>query len=216
MKRALSSYVKKNCSLNMKREIFGFIMSFVLLLMLSGMNENAVYAQANVGNTAPSVSIAEGAEWHYFKGMQKPPRAWNSSGFDDSSWYVGPSGFGYGPNTYGTYLGDMHNSYATVYARYEFAVSNLDRLASMTLSVVCDGPFVAYLNGIAVMRTNTIQISDPGGIPQSEQFDISGFMHELFPRENVLAVECSNDDIQSNDFSFIPAFEVLENKEVQQ
>ncbi|MBI5055577.1 MAG: hypothetical protein HZB61_03035 [Nitrospirae bacterium] len=160
---------------------------------------NTSFAQAG-----PIVSISEGDEWHYFKGTQKPPRGWNRNGFDYSNWQKGPSGFGYGKTSNKTNLGDMRGNYSTVYARSEFDINNIYAVGGMTLSLFCDGAFVAYLNGIEIIRNDSGRMA--------EQFDVSGFIHELLPGKNVLSVECSNDDINSNDFSFIPYFKILESQ----
>lgn len=181
------------------------IMSLMLIVVMSGIFERTVQAQNNVGNVSPNVTISEGAEWSYLKGIQAPPRKWKEQGFDDSSWLKGRSGFGYGGSNNRTNLGDMRGNYSTVYARTEFTVNNIYTVTGMTLAVGCDGPFIAYLNGVEIFRNNA-------GMLQLEVLDVSGFIHELFPRKNVLAVECSNDDITSNEFSFIPIFEVHEDQ----
>lgn len=106
----------------------------------------------------------------------------------------------------------MRGNYLTFYARKDFIIDNPAAVTKMILSLVCDGPFIAYLNGIEVFRTNTVQISDTGqsiGRPVLEPIDISGFAHELLPGGNVLAIQCDNDDIASGDYSFIPLFEVF-------
>lgn len=152
------------------------------------------------------VQIKEGDEWCYFKGEQKPPQGWNNSGFDDSNWQRGPSGFGYGNKQVGdqnknaTNLEDMKGNYLTVYVRKDFIIDDAREVTNMILSIDCDGPFIAYLNGIEIIRNSS-------GM-KGEKLDISGFVYELFPGENILAVEGNNDDIDSDDFSFTPYFEL--------
>ena len=217
MRRVLKFNTKRDNSHNPISDILHVIMLFIIIVGGIVVFEHAVYAQISAANSPSSVRIQEGDEWYYFKGVQPPPKEWTSSGFNYGNWQKGPSGLGYGISGNRTYLGDMQGNYSTVFARKEFAVSNLQTVTGMTLSVVCDGPFIAYLNGIEIIRTNTIQVSSPDQINNSiqvEQFDISGFRHELFPRDNVLSIECSNDDINSSDFSFIPIFEVLESEKV--
>ncbi len=182
-----------------------FILFFILALCMLGIFDQPVQA-------ASKVRIIEGDEWHYFKGKTKPPRRWNHIGFDHSHWHKGPTGLGYGRPNLRTVLGDMQGNYLSVYARREFTIAKPAAVTGINLSVVCDGPFIAHINGIEVIRTNTIQMSTPGqaiGSPLAEQLDISGFAHELLPGSNVLTIECNNDDIDSNDFYFIPFFEVL-------
>lgn len=218
MKKALIYCVRKCGASGIKKGILHFVTAFLFLMPWGGININSVHAQSDIQNTISDVSIAEGDEWYFFAGAITPPRAWHSSDFDVSSWKKGQSGFGYGSGANRTYLADMQGNYSTVYARQEFDINDIQKVAGIRLSVVCDGPFIAYLNGIEVIRTNTVQIeaySQPGSPPQAEPLDISGFAHELFPYENVIAVECSNDDINSLGFSFIPLFEVLVNQEVR-
>jgi hypothetical protein len=188
-----------------------FIITFVLVILTVGVSEQIAQASS-------ITRISEGDEWSYFKGVQDPPRKWHDAGFDDSNWQKGASGLGYGIGSNRTYLGDMRSNYLTVYARREFTINKPQTVKGINLTVVCDGPFITYLNGIEVIRTNTIQISthDPStGTPPAEPYNISGFVHELLSGKNVLSVQCDNDDINSDDFSFIPSFEVLEDEEVR-
>jgi len=193
-----------------KKDRFCRLIKFLLCLILFSIFsvlETGISEHTSLAASTSTLKIDEGAEWHYFKGTQKPPYGWNSSGFNVSSWQKGPSGFGYGKGTNRTYLGDMKGKYLTVYARREFT-ADYQGISSMSLYVSCDGPFVAYLNGIEVIRNS----AGLGGISDQspERLDITGFAHELFPGINVLSVECSNDDINSDDFTFIPFFDLTE------
>jgi hypothetical protein len=206
MKRALGLKGKGNSSQGLIHGMLYCAMIFVLIAFMSGIFKQSVHAQSSAHDTISMVSIKEGDEWTYFKGVQKPPRKWNQSGFDDSQWLKGTSGFGYGHTSISTHLGDMMGNYSTVYARKEFTVDNIYTVTGMTMTVICDGPFTAYLNGMKVIRSKSVRQRSQ----QSEKLDISGFAHELFPGSNQLSVQCSNDDVNSDDFSFIPYFEVLE------
>ena len=152
------------------------------------------------------VQVSEGDEWRYFKGTTKPPYKWTDAGFDDSNWQKGLTGIGYGRGNR-TYLGDMQGNYSTVYARRQFTINDIYSVTGMTLSIACDGAFIAYLNGVEMIRNASVNTT-----ASAERLDISGFIHELLPGKNVLSVECSNDDINSKDFSFIPVFVVLEHQ----
>jgi hypothetical protein len=202
MKRELRSDVPNNLLYGL---IDCIIYAFIAFVFIAGMNviiEQDVHAQTHADSQSSIVQIKEGDEWRYFKGIQKPPLNWNRGGFDDKNWQTGPSGFGYGQGMNRTYLGDMQGNYSTVYARRALAINNIYNVTGMTLSLVCDGAFIAYLNGMEIIRNSSSL--------QRELFDVSGFIHELLPGKNVLSVECTNDNINSNDFSFIPFFEVLE------
>jgi len=205
MKRALIFYLKKNSSPVLNKDILNLAMSLMLILFISSFSGHKAYAQSNEDNLTANVSISEGADWKYMKGTQPPHRYWKDNGYDDSSWLSGKTALGYGRSNIKTHLGDMQGSYSALYARKTFNVNNIYTVTGMNLSVACDGPFIAYINGIEVIRNSSS--SAP-----AETLNISGFIHELFPRENVLSIECNNDHINSSDFSFIPSFEVLEDQ----
>ena len=148
------------------------------------------------------LNIAEGSQWRYLTGNDKSPDKWNHSGFDDSSWQEGPSGFGYGTGKNKTILKDMKGNYKTVYVRSKFTVREDRKITRMILSIVCDGPFVAYFNNIEIIRSKKRQKGDP--------LNMIGFAHELQYGTNILSVKCSNDDINSEDFRFVPSFQYSE------
>jgi hypothetical protein len=160
------------------------------------------------------VRIVEGDAWRYFKGKAKPPFKWNRVDFDDGNWPNGLTGLGYGSRNR-THLDDMQGNYSTVYSRRQFTINNRRAVTGMTFSIICDGPFIAYLNGTEVIRNDwapTFTSDQYTAAPQAEQLDIGGFIHKLLPGKNVISVECNNDDINSTDFSFVPSFEILEDQ----
>ncbi len=185
--------------------------SFCFILGMSGIFEQNAYAKVASGSSSKKVKIEKGDEWRYFKGEQKPQDGWNRSGFDDSNWQRGQSGFGYGNgkgNGNGknlTSLEDMKGNYSSVYVRSDFIVDDVHAVTKMTLTIDCDGPFIAYIDGIEIIRNES-------GL-KDELLDVSGFIHELFSGENILAIECSNDDINSDEFSFTPYFELTESQD---
>jgi hypothetical protein len=172
--------------------VLNCMLSLTLIVLISGVNEHTAHAESKV-------SIIKGDEWSYFKGEKMPPHKWNHLGFDDTTWQRGRSQFGYGSDRFETLLSDMRGNYSTLYVRREFTV-NPSKIKRINLSIVCNGPFMAYINGIEVARSKT-RLTEP--------IDISGFVHELLPGKNVLAIECSNDDINSNSFQFSPFLEIL-------
>jgi len=181
-----------------------YIMLALCFIVTSQISAQIAYAQQNNEKTTSNVSIKDGDEWQYFKGVEKPPRYWNQNGFDASSWLKGSAGLGYGTPLNKTPLDDMQGNYTTVYARHEFLIKNIYIVTGMTLSVICDGPFKAYINGVEVISNSAVNNTTV------EELDISGFIHELLPGNNVLSVQCTNDDIRSKDFTFIPYFDVYE------
>lgn len=155
---------------------------------------------------ASIVHVIESDQWNYFTGTEVPAFKWNYPDFDDSNWLKGQTGLGYGVGSYRTSLSDMKNHYLTVYARREFIIDNPSAVTGITFSLICDGPFVAYINGNEAIR-------NPVAVPI--QLDLSSFAEMLLIGRNVFAVQCSNDDINSNDFSFTPFFDVLQKQERQ-
>jgi hypothetical protein len=115
-----------------------------------------------------------------------------------------PSGFGYGIGKHNTLLDDMKGRYQSVYVRKEFTVLYQDthRIKTIVLSVKCTGPFVAYLNMIEAIRSKKQGRGD--------QLILTGFGHELDPGINVLSIQCNNNDINSDSFSFILSFQLIE------
>jgi hypothetical protein len=185
--------------LNNKQKVY-FIF-FILLIFIS-----ASFVHTAAGEENMTINIGEGDTWHYFKGTVEPPRNWTQIGFDDSSWEKGRAGFGYGPGKHNTLLSDMRGKYKSIYVRKDFIVTDYRKIASLNLSLICDGPFIAYLDGIEALRSRRRQTG--------ESYDLSGFAHELDHHTNVIAIKCSNDDINSDDFSFTPSFQ-LDEKEGQ-
>lgn len=156
---------------------------------------------AGVTEGASTSTISEGDEWKYFKGAEQPPSKWGYPDFDTSGWLKGQTGFGYGTGGVRTFLDDMKGIYRTVYARREFHVNNPATVKAMKLRIECDGAFAAYINGIEVIANSS---------PVDEELDISGFANMLFSGRNVLAVQCTNDELNSDNFFFTPSFTVYE------
>ncbi len=157
-----------------------------------------------IANAADSLSLGQGDEWRYYKGTEDLPRNWHSKDYDDSEWEKGPADFGYGPEKHNTVLHDMKGKYRSLYVRHDFTIGNYSKITKIMLSIFCDGPFISYINDIQARRSRRPQKGDP--------LDLTGFAHELEPGKNVLSVKCSNDDINSDDFTFIPLFELNEEK----
>ncbi|HET6409207.1 MAG TPA: lamin tail domain-containing protein [Chthoniobacteraceae bacterium] len=91
------------------------------------------------------------------------PAGWNGNGaFDDSTWLVGTSGFGYDTaGTYGALLGAggdlqaaMHLQNSTALIRIPFNISNLSQILSLRLSMKYDDGYLCYLNGTLIASSN--------------------------------------------------------------
>jgi len=163
-------------------------------------------------HAAPAAGNNDEVQWKYYKGKTELPHNWHDSNFDDLHWENGVSGFGYGNHKSKTVLKDMRGHYKRVHARRTFEISSPSAVRKMFLSVICDGPFIAYLNGIEVLRNNEgMPVLNHGkGKGRPLQIEITGFSHELHRGANVISFQCENDDVNSEDYSFEPYFEILE------
>ena len=56
---------------------------------------------------------------------------------------------------------DMKGQDKRVFVRRYFTINNPANVDRIFLSIVCDGPFAAYINGIEVIR-NSVGYSSPG------------------------------------------------------
>ncbi len=164
--------------------------------------------------------IVPGDDWRYFRGTadpSDPADAWQEVGFDDDSWDIGPSGFGYDDGDDATVLDDMEDNYRTVYIRREFTIAAPLPEGRLILEVDYDDGFVAYLNGEEVERPNmpdgpidrdtSADGSHEAGSP--ETFDLGVAADLLIEGTNVLAIEGHNTSLGSSDFSLIPALRVV-------
>lgn len=156
-----------------------------------------------------------GAHWRYRANTTAPPEDWRSPDFPDSSWSVGPSGFGYGDGDDSTLVA----SCMSLAARITFAIDDPVQIAHVYLHVDYDDAFVAYLNGSEVARAN---IGDPGELPAwddpadedreariyagglPEAFDLPDAQAHLVTGPNVLAIEVHNSSAGSSDLTLIP------------
>jgi len=154
---------------------------------------------------------------------------WRGGGtFDDSTWTSvtgSPGGVGYDRNTgsggnYLLYVSSdvnalmnnlMYNKNATCYIRIPFTVNagDLGKFNSMTLNMLYDDGFVAYINGTEVKRMNISVApqwnSSTGGITRNagttpEPFDISSYLYTLQVGNNILAIHGLNSSTTGNDF----------------
>ena len=170
--------------------------------------------------------VREGDQWRYFKGTQEPPATWNALAFDDSTWLTGPTPIGYETSSgyekrIATNLGDMRNKYISVYARRTFSVDDPSQLTALLLAVDVDDGYIAYINGVRVSalaapaspkydqaatanREACCGTGTPTGPCPPAQIDLSKYIKDLVPGENVLAVQVHNTSLSSSDLIFIP------------
>jgi len=140
--------------------------------------------------------------------------------YDDSGWELskdGPGGVGFERTTgYQDFLSidlldQMYATNATCYIRIPFTLKagNLNGLSGLTLKVRYDDGFVAYLNGTEVARRNfdntpawdsraSSSHSDSQAV-DFEEIDISEFIDNLTPGDNLLAIHGLNASVTSSD-----------------
>ena len=156
-----------------------------------------------------------GDNWSYFIGTQEPPGNWKEIDFIDSSWLVGPSGFGYGDGDDATVVPQV----MSVYLRKTFTIESLDNILDIVLHIDYDDAFVAYINGVEVARAN---IGTPGVVPNyddganewheaqiysgglPDKFEVGSYLDVLHDNENILTIQVHNYDAISSDMSLIP------------
>jgi hypothetical protein len=170
--------------------------------------------------------VREGDQWRYFKGTQEPPANWNTLAFDDSTWLAGPTPIGYEAGSgyekrIATKLSDMQNKYISVYARRRFVVDDPSKLTGLLLTVDVDDGYIAYINGVRVSalaapaspkydqpasanREACCGTGTPTGPCPPPQIDLSKYIKNLVPGENVLAIQVHNQSLSSSDLIFIP------------
>ncbi len=168
----------------------------------------------------------------YFKGTGEPSPAadgsataeWAQLGFDDGAWLRGQLPIGFGNLGLSTVLDDMPGNYSTLYMRIEFSVLPGDLPGGITfLRADWDDGFVAYLNGVEIVRTEGVEGMPPGfdGVSPSHggserpdpclllddgHEDVEDFMVDtnlLAEGENVLGVQLFNSSLTSGDVTFL-------------
>jgi hypothetical protein len=94
--------------------------------------------------------IPAGASWRFFKGTQEPTpgdvSAWRQIDYSDAGWPVGQAPFFYGEPLTGTEVADMRGNYTSIYFRYSFEVTNPADIETLTLRVLSDDGFSAWIN----------------------------------------------------------------------
>jgi Lamin Tail Domain/CotH kinase protein/Fn3 associated/Chitobiase/beta-hexosaminidase C-terminal domain len=133
--------------------------------------------------------------------------------YNDSSWTSGHGGVGYEYNTgYAQYIdinvgSAMYNINATCYIRIPFTV-NISNITSLTLRMMYDDGFLAYLNGVPVASRNapasptwnSTATSNPPDTTGFEDIDITAYMGDLTSGSNYLAIQGLNTSTTSSDF----------------
>ncbi len=165
------------------------------------------------GGVEELVLLDTGDEWRFARGTE--PFApggtpWWSPEFDDASWDAGPAGFGFADGDDETVLDDMRNGYSTVACRASFELTADDVAAGdVTLSMLYDDGFCAYLNGTRFAEANCPDDVGhdslaTGGHEANDEETFAAPSELLVAGVNVIAIVGLNVTIDSTDFSLGP------------
>ncbi|HTH48686.1 MAG TPA: metallophosphoesterase [Candidatus Limnocylindria bacterium] len=146
--------------------------------------------------------VGIGEEWRYTPGMiepSNPPTLWREPDFDDGTWLVGGSGFGYTYWGENTALNDFSGLFTSAYFRKSFTITDAASIRTLILRLDWQGGFVAYLNGHELLRQNLTnnpagyvpynQLADPRSPGGAVDFDVSTGAPWLGNGTNVLAIQ---------------------------
>lgn len=173
--------------------------------------------------TSEGSNIVTGAEVRYHVPTAEPAENWRLMNFDDSAWPTArtPIGFGYpeipaGPNGE-IGLGIMRGMNASVFLRLPFDITDPAGVRSLTLRMIFEDGFAAYLNGTLVAEANTpspllfsSSATDTLELAPDDPFtnfnlEFAGVLEE---GDNVLAIQGLNNSVNSSDFMLIPELDV--------
>lgn len=163
--------------------------------------------------------------YKYFVGITKPDSGWENIAFKDSSWIQGhgPIGYGDNDNTIKT------DTVVSVYIRYRLTVDEetIQKIKALVLYNDFDDGFIAYLNGLEILRVNMDDsIRHPGHLQttsrsheaedyrfskvsmwiykpvQGYYFDSAQLQKYNLDTVNVLSFEVHNDSLKGSDLTF--------------
>ncbi len=153
--------------------------------------------------------VLESEDWKYLVATSEPATGWNMEGFEDSSWKVGPGGFGFSDGDDQTVLTACNS----VYLRKKVQIEDLSKIEDLILDIDYDDAFVLYINGVERARSTNIIGTLPafnatlttdheakmysGG--SAERFQLKPSF--LLTGENTIAVQVLNVGLSSSDLS---------------
>ena len=165
------------------------------------------------GSWIPIINF--GANWSYFPGPIEIPSNWNTTDFDDSDWFVGPTGIGYGDDDDITVIDPV----ISLYLRKTFQIENVNEIAHGLLHMDYDDGFVAYLNGVEVVRENmgeagtevlpsdfaatNVEANIYRGL-KPEKFFVENIAEYLQEGQNVLSIQVHNANENLADLTALP------------
>lgn len=150
-------------------------------------------------------------------------RTWTEIDFDDSGWASNPDGIGVGYERgegYQEFIdldieSRMYNQNSSVYIRIPFEVDDPADITQLTLNMMYDDGFMAYLNGQRIASANSQPLvswstaasaqHDDAAALQFETFSVANAGVEALRRgTNILAIQGFNFTIDSSDLLIVP------------
>ncbi len=167
-----------------------------------------------LGNTAPTVIIANNSSWKYLDNGTNQGTAWRGTGFNDAAWVSGNAELGYGDGGEATVVSfgpDAANKYITTYFRKTVNITGVNTFANFSFNVIRDDGFVLYINGVEVRRDNmaagtvafnTLASSNASGTEETTPVSFTVCPSYFVEGNNTIAVEIHQDLVNSSDISF--------------
>lgn len=205
--------------------------AFLGQFIVNAQTTNLLTATVNAGGNNGYYYLVNHSDlWHYRFGTNAPQSDWKTTTDSalDSSWLLGPAGFGYEDGDDATILNNMSNHFTTLYIRRTFTIDNsIDPLATLQLVMDYDDAFIAWIDGQEVARSSNApgsvgtepsfnSVSSP---PNHEALGYRGLPPEIYnlgpvgsrlqPGEHVLAIMGFNASLNSSDFSLIPDLRIV-------
>ena len=185
---------------------------------------------AVLATTAQGAAIFNrGADWRWRPGTNEastPVGDWRLRNFNDAEFITAPSPFWYdtaGDSSTlvgGTQITGMINVYGSIFLRKTFVITNLAEIGGLNIGTLVDDGFVAWINGVEVLRVNMPGVSgDPVSIgtlgnnaAEPVPFVITNLPTPptyLLAGTNVLAVQVFQSAIGSSDVGFDCSLETI-------
>jgi hypothetical protein len=163
--------------------------------------------------------ISSGDDWKYLVPTAEPTSNWRLSGYPDTSWKTGKSGFGFGDSDDATEVTVTRS----IFLRKKFTIGDINTVRKIILHMDYDDGFVAYINGVEIARS---QMEGTGTLPRfdlpasgsheaimyqgspPEKFEIADPASSLKTGENILSIQVHNSGTSSSDLTAIPFLSV--------
>lgn len=181
------------------------------LLPLSLLVFACTFAKAQVDHW--ETVVYENDNWRYLLPSSAPASNWDTLGYNDATWNLGPGGFGYADGDDNTVI----SSTISVYQRKTFTIADTSNIERLILNADYDDGYVAYINGVEISRSTITSTGAPafnqladanheavmytGGYPDQIIIEKNVWKNFLHNGTNVLAVQTHNVSAGSSDLS---------------